>query len=433
MRIFREAAELGALTIRVTGGEPLLREDFAELYLYARRLGLKVLLFTNARRITPELADLLARVPPLERIEVTVYGMHEETYEAVTRVPGSYAGFRRGVALLLERKVPFVVKGAILPPNRGELDEFESWAATLPWMERSPPCSMFFDRRARRDSEEKNRRIGALRLSPEEGVAFLARKPESYRREMARFCARFTGPPGDRLFACGAGRGGCVDAYGVFQPCMLVRHPGVAYDLKGGSLREALGEVFPLLRERRSVNPEYLARCARCFLKGLCEQCPGKSWAEHGTLDTPVEISLPGGPCPGPLSRVAGGRGTGVGSGKRSGTDRENPRGGRVVMTQIRMDAAYTPSEDVVAREIEGELIIVPLAAGIGDLDDELYTLNETGKVLWARLDGKSTLREIARGLAEEYEAPPGEIEEDVRGLVEELLKRRMVIEAPAK
>jgi hypothetical protein len=24
-------------------------------------------------------------------------------------------------------------------------------------------------------------------------------------------------------------------------------------------------------------------------LKGLCEQCPGKSWSEHGTLDTPVE------------------------------------------------------------------------------------------------------------------------------------------------
>ena len=37
------------------------------------------------------------------------------------------------------------------------------------------------------------------------------------------------------------------------------------------------------------MNPEYLARCARCFLMGLCEQCPGKSWAEHGTLDTPVE------------------------------------------------------------------------------------------------------------------------------------------------
>jgi hypothetical protein len=39
----------------------------------------------------------------------------------------------------------------------------------------------------------------------------------------------------------------------------------------------------------RATNPDYLQRCAVCFLKGLCEQCPGKSWAEHGTLDTPVE------------------------------------------------------------------------------------------------------------------------------------------------
>jgi len=63
----------------------------------------------------------------------------------------------------------------------------------------------------------------------------------------------------------------------------------VVYDLKRGSLREALSDVFPRWRELRATNPEYLNRCALCFLKGLCEQCPGKSWMEHGTLDTPVE------------------------------------------------------------------------------------------------------------------------------------------------
>ena len=46
--ILKEAASLGCLSVRLTGGEPLLREDFEELYLYARKLGLKVLLFTNA-------------------------------------------------------------------------------------------------------------------------------------------------------------------------------------------------------------------------------------------------------------------------------------------------------------------------------------------------------------------------------------------------
>jgi hypothetical protein len=56
-----------------------------------------------------------------------------------------------------------------------------------------------------------------------------------------------------------------------------------------GRLHDALANFFPQLRELRATNPAYLARCARCFLKGMCRQCPGTSWAEHGTLDTPVE------------------------------------------------------------------------------------------------------------------------------------------------
>ena len=61
------------------------------------------------------------------------------------------------------------------------------------------------------------------------------------------------------------------------------------YDLRQGTLREGLTGFFPKVRERRATNPDYLRRCARCFLKGLCEQCPAHAWSEHGTLDTPVE------------------------------------------------------------------------------------------------------------------------------------------------
>jgi len=287
--ILTEAAALGCLSVRFTGGEPLLREDFEELYRFARRQGIKVLLFTNARLITPQLADLFARVPPGELAEVTVYGMKPESYEAVSRAPGSYAEFRRGVDLLLHRRVPFVVKGALLPPNRGEMDEFEAWAATIPGMDRPPGYSMFFDLRGRRDSAVKNRQIAGLRLSPEDGSTILSRDREAYFKEMSQFCSEFMGPSGDRLFACGAGHGTCVDAYGRAQACLMLRHPDTVYDLKAGSLRDAVTSFFPRLREKRATNPDYLARCARCFLKGLCEQCPAKSWAEHGTLDTPVE------------------------------------------------------------------------------------------------------------------------------------------------
>jgi len=97
--------------------------------------------------------------------------------------------------------------------------------------------------------------------------------------------------------------------------------------------------------------------------------------------------------------------------------------------TQLRLTAVCAPSDDVVAREIEGEIIIVPLASGIGDADDELFTLNETAKAIWQLLDGKRTLQDVSRELSAEFEFPAGEIERDVLGLVEELLKRRILVE----
>jgi len=98
----------------------------------------------------------------------------------------------------------------------------------------------------------------------------------------------------------------------------------------------------------------------------------------------------------------------------------------------IRMDGIYAPSDDVVAREIEGELIIVPLVAGIGDMEDELYALNESGKAIWDRLDGERDLGGVVAALAQDYDAAPSEIGHDVLGLVEELVRRRMLVEAPA-
>lgn len=94
----------------------------------------------------------------------------------------------------------------------------------------------------------------------------------------------------------------------------------------------------------------------------------------------------------------------------------------------ITLDQVYIPSEDIVAREIEGELLLVPIASGMGDLEDELYTLNDTGKAIWYRLDGKSSLGEIAQSLSNDYNASQDEIRRDVLGLVSELAKRRILI-----
>lgn len=306
-RILRQAADLGCLQVRFTGGEPLLRRGFEDLYLYARRLGLKVSLFTNARLVTPDLARLFARIPLLVPVEITIYGMSRETCEAVTRSQGAHEQSRRGLERLLDQGVPLAVRWVMLPQNKHETPEFEAWARSLSGTASPPSFVVSLDLRSRRDDAERNDVIRALRFPPQEALAFLSRDAERYRRDMAAFASTFMGPAGDRLFGCGAGRSICVDAYGRVQPCMGLRVPELAVALSpegpsdsdgspaagsggedgGVTLSEAMIR-YRGLTERRAENPDYLKRCARCFLKGFCEQCPAKSWAEHGTLDTPV-------------------------------------------------------------------------------------------------------------------------------------------------
>lgn len=287
--LLTQAAGLGLLVVRLTGGEPLLRGDFEEIYLHARGLGLRVMLFTNATLVTPRLAGLLARVPPLEAVEVSVYGMTAASCEAVTRAPGSFEACRRGLGLLRESGVPFVVKGAVLPPTRGEMDAFEAWGDGIGGLPGRPPFALLFDLRTRREGA-KSARIAGLRLDGEELVRIARRHGDAAVDEWRDFCGRSAGARGDRLFTCRtAGGSASVDPYGRLQHCLALRHPDTVYDLAAGSLREAVTEFLPRLRERRAADPAYLERCGRCFLKDLCEQCPAKSWAEHGTLDTPVE------------------------------------------------------------------------------------------------------------------------------------------------
>jgi MoaA/NifB/PqqE/SkfB family radical SAM enzyme len=70
--IFNQIAEAGCLWLLLTGGDPLLRKDFLEIYTYAKKKGFLISLFTNGTLITPRIADHLAEWLPYI-VEVTLY------------------------------------------------------------------------------------------------------------------------------------------------------------------------------------------------------------------------------------------------------------------------------------------------------------------------------------------------------------------------
>ena len=94
---------------------------------------------------------------------------------------------------------------------------------------------------------------------------------------------------------------------------------------------------------------------------------------------------------------------------------------------EIDLNGIYVPSEDVVAREIEDEFILVPIASGIGDLEDALYTLNETGREIWERMEHGKTIGSLVDELLKEFDATHETIVNDVCGILGELVRLNMV------
>ncbi len=283
-----EAAEMGCLSWHLTGGEPLLREDFSDIYLYLKRKGIRVSLFTNATLINSRITSLFKKYPP-QNLEVTIYGLSQKTYEAITRNSDSFDAFRQGINLLKENRIRFTLKTAVLPQNFHEIRKMRGFAQSLS----GEPLGVIlklnlgsrFNHGSKRDTIKK------LRLSPEKIIEVVKQDEKRYRKDMERFCQKFLGTPGDdRLFICGAGVGGChIDAYNNFQLCMLLRHSDCVYSLRKRSFKEAWEKFVPRVREIRVNNKEYQEKCQQCFLKSFCEQCPAWSWMEHGVLDESVE------------------------------------------------------------------------------------------------------------------------------------------------
>ena len=92
--------------------------------------------------------------------------------------------------------------------------------------------------------------------------------------------------------------------------------------------------------------------------------------------------------------------------------------------SSLTLTTICAPSDDVVAGEVEGEMVIVPLGAGIADAESELCALNPTGQAVWQKLDGQHTLQEVVAALAGEFDVPLPDLERDVLGFVRELTRR---------
>jgi len=285
-----EAASLGALWSLVTGGEPLLREDFIDIYLHLKKKGMLVSVFTNAALLKPAHIDLFKRYPPRD-LEVSVYGITPETYEQVTRMPGSYNAFRRGLDLLAAGGIKVRLKAMALRSNLHEMADIARFCRTYTrdYFRFDPFLHLRLDQNQRR-----NREIRSERLSPSQ-IVTLERSDQERFQILQKACYESlrpasAPPPDDRLFHCGIGNGSLTIGYdGRLRLCSTLCAPDCGYDLKTGSLTDAWRRFALEIQTRRARAKEILNKCRSCPLINLCQWCPAAAHLEAGTMDRPVD------------------------------------------------------------------------------------------------------------------------------------------------
>jgi radical SAM protein with 4Fe4S-binding SPASM domain len=269
-RILDELCDAGCLWLLLTGGDPLVRPDFLEIYHYARRKGFVISFFTNGTLLTPQIADALVESPPLS-IEITLYGYTQATYERVTGIPGSHAHCMRGIDLLLERGFRLKLKTIAMSLNVHEIPDMQDFAKRNGVDFRFDPMIV-----AQLDGGKAPLDV---RLSPDQAVVMDlndAERVQEYKEAHEQFAG--IRPDPKRLYSCQAGRNSFhIDPYGNLSPCMLSRSQ--SFNLREGSFAEGWNQFLPGVIGR----PRPLASaCAECNLIAICGQCPGWASLENG-------------------------------------------------------------------------------------------------------------------------------------------------------
>lgn len=228
LRIMDELAAAGCAELCLTGGEPLAHPDFWDIYEHAKASGFLVTIFTNGTLITEEVADRLAALPPL-RIEISMHGLTEHTFEEITQGRGSFQRCMRAIRLLLDRNVALVLKTTAMTVNQDEILAIKRYVNSLG----SVGYRLGEVLRPTLDGSDAPQRLA---LSESVRLRLKQQDPELW----AETCQKQSQDPGP----CESGkRRFHIDAYGRLQLCSSNRQ--MSYDLRTGSFKDGFYHALP--------------------------------------------------------------------------------------------------------------------------------------------------------------------------------------------
>lgn len=260
MGIIDQLADAGCLFLLITGGEPLLRPDFEDLYARAKERGMLVTVFTNGSLLTESHIRLFKAFPP-RVVEMTVYGISPDVHHAATGVEGMSGRCLDAARTLLRAGVPVALKTVVMKGNRTEFDAMRRLAEEL-------GVKFRFDV-AVTPRLDGDRSPLEQRLSVGEAVEVEFSDP----RRLEYWKGIHASKPGvlgeGPVYRCSGGRASCfIGPDGAVQPCVPAAHR--RYPMGGSSFAEVWRRMTEEINGLRAPKNSSCFSCEKSVYCGFC-------------------------------------------------------------------------------------------------------------------------------------------------------------------
>lgn len=283
LELAAECQKAGMLHLLLTGGEPMIRPDFKEIYTGCRRLGLMVSVNTNATLIDDEMVKFFAVDPP-SRVNISLYGACRETYETLCRDGSAYDRVIEAILALKAAGVLVKINFSATHYNQHDAQsvyafakkhELPLQAATymFPPMRACENGCFAADRMTPQEAAQAQVDYDRSRFTPEQRSKRWAQQlagikvsdPDSECQEL----------PTERI-RCRAGSSTFWLTYdGYMRPCGMMVEPSVYVPEMGFS---AAWQKIRQEREKIMVS----SQCTSCEIRHACDQCAAVCFAETG-------------------------------------------------------------------------------------------------------------------------------------------------------
>ena len=283
----RQAKDMGALFVLLTGGEPLVHPDFKEIYLGLKEEGMIITLNSNGTLIDEEMADFFAVNPP-RRINISLYGPSNEVYQDLCGYKEGFTKVKRAIELLLDRNVAVkinIIANKINYPHLEEMYQFcESYGLAV-------EANSYLFEPLRLDGVNYRK----YQLNPEE-MAEANILWEKYRYSFEKYMVRsvtayealdrYIEPDmceGDCI-QCRAGSSSfwlCWDGY--MTPCVNILNPRI------NVLEHGIEKSWKYIVEE-TVRIRISGKCSSCSLRQICQSCAAIALHENGSFGEVPQI-----------------------------------------------------------------------------------------------------------------------------------------------